>query len=131
MDYANRLVAAAGTTVTVNGANQRYVPAATSTAGSGETSNVDNRTQSLTISVGGGTVKVGDAFTIAGVNAVHRQPLQVGSEYGSAAADLLQPGLCWHADNDGASCQRLNGADQSSQRCHDVVRDAADAVAAP
>jgi hypothetical protein len=71
MDYANRLIAAAGTTVTVNGANQRHVPAATSTAGSGETSNVDNRTQSLTISVGGGTVKVGDAFTIAGVNAVH------------------------------------------------------------
>lgn len=71
MDYANRLTAAAGTTVTVNGANQYHTPAATSTAGSGETSNVDNRYQNLTIAVGGGTVKVGDAFTIAGVNAVH------------------------------------------------------------
>ena len=71
MDYANRLTAAAGTTVTVNGANQYYTPAATSTAGTGETSNVDNRYQNLTIAVGGGTVKVGDAFTIAGVNAVH------------------------------------------------------------
>ena len=71
MDYANRLAAAAGTTVTVNGANQYHTPAATSTAGTGEVSNVDNRTQSLAITVGGGTVKVGDAFTIAGVNAVH------------------------------------------------------------
>jgi hypothetical protein len=71
MDYANRLTAAAGTTVTVNGANQRHVPAATSTASTGEVSNVDNRTQSLTIAVSSGTVKVGDAFTIAGVNSVH------------------------------------------------------------
>jgi len=71
MDYANRLTAAAGVTVTVNGANQRHVPAATSTASTGETANVDNRTQSLTIGVSSGTVKVGDAFTIAGVNAVH------------------------------------------------------------
>lgn len=71
MDYANRLTAAAGVTVTVNGANQRHVPAATSTASTGETSNVDNRYQNLTIGVSSGTVKVGDAFTIAGVNAVH------------------------------------------------------------
>jgi len=71
LDYATRLTAAAGTTVTVNGANQYYTPKATSTAGTGETQNVDNRFQNLTIAVGGGTVKVGDAFTIAGVNAVH------------------------------------------------------------
>jgi hypothetical protein len=71
MDYANRLTAAAGTTVTINGANQYYTPKATSTAATGETSNVDNRYQTIAITVGGGTVKVGDAFTIAGVNAVH------------------------------------------------------------
>jgi hypothetical protein len=71
LDYATRLTAAAGTTVTVNGANQYYTPKATSTAGTGETQNVDNRFQNLTIAVGGGTVKVGDCFTIAGVNAVH------------------------------------------------------------
>lgn len=71
MDYSSRLLAAAGTTVTVNGANQYHTPAATSTAASGETSNVDNRTQALTIAVTSGTVKVGDAFTIAGVNSVH------------------------------------------------------------
>jgi hypothetical protein len=71
LDYAYRLAAAAGTTVTVNGANQYYTPKATSTAGTGETSNVDNRYQTLTIGVTAGTVKVGDAFTIAGVNEVH------------------------------------------------------------
>jgi hypothetical protein len=71
LDYAYRLAAAAGTTVTVNGANQYYTPKATSTAGTGETSNVDNRYQNLTIAVTSGTVKVGDAFTIAGVNEVH------------------------------------------------------------
>ena len=71
MDYANRLTAAAGTTVTVNGANQYHVPQATSTAGTGERSNVDNRYQALTVAVSSGAIKVGDAFTIAGVNAVH------------------------------------------------------------
>lgn len=71
LDYAYRLTAAAGVTVTVNGANQRYVPKATSTAGTGEVSNVDNRYQTLAITVTSGTVKVGDAFTIAGVNEVH------------------------------------------------------------
>lgn len=71
MDYANRLTAAAGVTVTVNGADQYYTPAATSTASTGETSNVDNRSQNLTIGVSSGAVKVGDAFTIAGVNSVH------------------------------------------------------------
>lgn len=71
MDYANRLTAAGGSSVVVNGANQYHTPAATSTAATGETSNVDNRYQNLAITVGSGTVKVGDAFTIAGVNAVH------------------------------------------------------------
>lgn len=70
-DYTYNLTAKAGTTVTVNGANQRHVPKATSTAATGETANVDNRTQSLAITVGSGTVKVGDRLTIAGVNAVH------------------------------------------------------------
>lgn len=71
LDYANRLTAAAGVTVTVNGANQYYTPKAVSTAGTGETANVDNRYQNLVVGVTSGTVKVGDCFTIAGVNAVH------------------------------------------------------------
>jgi hypothetical protein len=71
MDYSSRLALAAGTTVTVNGANQYHTPAATSTAATGETSNVDNRTQSLIVAVTSGAIKIGDAFTIAGVNSIH------------------------------------------------------------
>lgn len=71
LDYANSLTAAAGTSVTINGANQYYTPQATRTAATGEWSNIDNRYQELAITVGGGTVAVGDCFTIAGVNAVH------------------------------------------------------------
>ncbi len=70
LDYAFRLTAAAGVTVTVNGANQRYVPVSGVTTATG-TLNVDNRFQNLTVGVVSGTVKIGDAFTIAGVNAVH------------------------------------------------------------
>ena len=71
LDYANRQAAAAGTTVTINGANQYYTPQATRTAATGETENVDNRYQNLAITVGGGTVAVGDCFTIADTHAVH------------------------------------------------------------
>lgn len=72
MDYAPRLAAATATGVVVNGANQRYVPVAyTLTAGTLTPVNADNRFQNLTITVGGSTVKVGDCFTITGVNAVH------------------------------------------------------------
>lgn len=72
LDYANSLAVRAGVTVSINGANQYYTPKSTSVAVTGETSNVDNRFQNINITVGSGTVKVGDAFTIAGVNAVHQ-----------------------------------------------------------
>lgn len=74
LDYAPRLAAKAGVTVTINdatAADRRHVPLATSTAATGEKSNVDNRTMPLTIAVTSGTVKVGDSFTIAGCYAVH------------------------------------------------------------
>jgi hypothetical protein len=70
-DYTYNLTAKAGVTVTVTSASQYYTPKATSTASSGEVQNVDNRFQTLPITVTSGTVKVGDAFTIAGVNACH------------------------------------------------------------
>jgi hypothetical protein len=71
-DYLARLAAAAGVTVTVNGANQFTTPRALAASPSGPLqSNVDNRIQNLAITVTSGTVKVGDAFTIAGVNNVH------------------------------------------------------------
>lgn len=70
LDYAYRKAAALGTTVTVNG-DQYYTPQATSTAATGETSNVDNRYMDLAVTVSSGTIAVGDAFTIAGCNNVH------------------------------------------------------------
>ena len=70
LDYAYRLAAKTATNVTVNGANQYYTPLATSTAGTGETGNVDNRYQTLAITATG-TLAAGDCFTIAGVNSVH------------------------------------------------------------
>jgi hypothetical protein len=74
MDYANRILG--NTTpvgdITINGANQYYTPRATSTAGTGETNNVDNRYQSLNITLAAGAVvRVGDCFKLAGVNALH------------------------------------------------------------
>lgn len=71
---ALRLTAAAGGgAITINtlvaGANY-YTPRATSTAATGEVQNVDNRYQRVTVS-STANVAAGDAFTIAGVNAVH------------------------------------------------------------
>lgn len=71
-DTATTLAAATGGAVTVSGAGQYWEPKATSTASTGEISNVDNRYQNLTVT--GGTyanIKVGDAFTMTGVNSVH------------------------------------------------------------
>jgi len=71
LDYGYRLTAALGVSCTLNQANAYYTPKATSVATTGEVSNVDNRYQNITITVGSGTVKAGDCFTFAGVNAVH------------------------------------------------------------
>lgn len=67
--------------VTVNGADQRHVPKATEkNEVTGEEHNVDNRSMKLNVSVTGGALKVGDAFTIAGVYAVHHKNKQVTQE---------------------------------------------------
>jgi hypothetical protein len=75
LDYANRISAAAGggslTIDTQASANNYYTPRATSTAATGERSNVDNRYQVVTISDTTG-VAAGDCFTIAGVEAIHQ-----------------------------------------------------------
>jgi hypothetical protein len=74
MDYANRITGNATPVgdITINGANQYYTPKATSTAGTGETANVDNRYQSLNVTLAAGaTLAVGDCFKLAGVNALH------------------------------------------------------------
>jgi hypothetical protein len=73
LDYANRLVAAAGANTTIDtqvAATNFYVPAATSTSAAGETQNVDNRFQTITVAASGGLL-AGTPFEIAGVEAVH------------------------------------------------------------
>lgn len=71
-DQSIRLGAATGGSTTVNGANQYWVPKATSTGATGETENVDNRYSTLTVTAATyANIKAGDAFTIAGVNSVH------------------------------------------------------------
>jgi hypothetical protein len=73
-DYLRRKAAAAGggslTIDTRDAAVNYLVPKATSTAATGETNNVDNRFQTITIS-STTSVVAGDAFTIAAVNRVH------------------------------------------------------------
>tara|TARA_R110000796_G_scaffold4461_1_gene17311 strand:- start:6886 stop:8163 length:1278 start_codon:yes stop_codon:yes gene_type:complete len=73
LDYANRIAAAAGgaaiTIDTQNAAVNYLVPAATSVSVGGQI-NVDNRYQTVTVS-STTSVAAGDAFTIAGVEAVH------------------------------------------------------------
>jgi len=70
-DVSYSLSAATATGVTLNAANQYYVPAGSTTDALGNTTNIDNRYQTISIAVTTNTVKVGDAFTIAGVYSVH------------------------------------------------------------
>ena len=59
---------------TVSGANQRHVPMATKKNNiNGTETNVDNRSMLLNVAKTSGAFKAGDAFTIAGVYAVHHQ----------------------------------------------------------
>lgn len=74
LDYSRRIAAAAGgagiTIDTRDAAVNYYVPKATSTASTGEVSNVDNRFQTITVS-SSASVVAGDCFTVAALNAVH------------------------------------------------------------
>jgi hypothetical protein len=70
-DQEIRLTAATGGAILINGANQRTVPAATTTS-AGLEENKDNRFTDLVVDGGTyGNIKVGDAFTIANVFELH------------------------------------------------------------
>lgn len=73
-DFGLRLQAAAGgagiTMSTLDAASQYYVPVSRRTATTGESGNVDNRYQQITVSTTVGVV-AGDRFTVATVNDVH------------------------------------------------------------
>jgi len=73
LDYANRLIGATGSNTTMStlvGASNFYVPQATQTAVTGETQNVDNRFQTITVT-SSTDLLVGTPFEIGGVEAVH------------------------------------------------------------
>ncbi|WP_347270358.1 P22 phage major capsid protein family protein [Rhizorhabdus histidinilytica] len=73
LDYANRIGVAGGGATNIDtqaSAGNYYVPQGTSTASTGEWSNVDNRFQTITVDNTVG-IAAGDCFTIAGVEAVH------------------------------------------------------------
>ena len=74
LDYAVRKAAAAGgaglTVSTLAAAGNYWVPKATSVATTGESANVDNRFQTITVS-STTNVAAGDSFTIGSVFAVH------------------------------------------------------------
>jgi hypothetical protein len=73
-DYLRRKAAAAGGAgiqiSTLDAGLNYWIPKATTAATTGETSNVDNRFQTVTVSTST-SVAAGDAFTIADVNRVH------------------------------------------------------------
>lgn len=72
MDYAQRLTAAAGVGVTITNTQPLfYTPVSTTDFPGRGKLNVDNRFQVISIAVTSGTVKVGDCFQFATVNAVH------------------------------------------------------------
>ena len=66
-DWSRQIAGNAASSITINGAGQSYTPLASDSSGN----LVDNRYQNLALTVGSGTLAVGDCFTIAGVNAVH------------------------------------------------------------
>lgn len=71
-DQTRILPAAAATGVTITNTQPlSYTPVASTVDADGNTTNVDNRRQIISVNVTGGTIKVGDAFTVAGVNSVH------------------------------------------------------------
>lgn len=72
LDQSINLAAATGGAVTVNGAGQKTVPAATTVDATFGENNKDNRYTDLAVT--GGTyanIKIGDAFTLPGVNSVN------------------------------------------------------------
>ncbi|TNF58535.1 MAG: hypothetical protein EP308_00460 [Burkholderiales bacterium] len=72
-DYANRIRAVTGSNTTIDtrtAAGNYYVPVATSVSATGESSNVDNRFQTVTVTATA-DLRAGDVFRIEGIESVH------------------------------------------------------------
>lgn len=123
LDYAVRL-AAGSATATINttiGGGNSYTPKAISTSPTtSERLNVDNRYQSLTVAVSAGALAAGDAFTIAGINAVHHitkgdtgQPktfrvISASAPAGGTQAIVISPPIISNQVANAASAQNQN-----------------------
>ena len=120
-DQTIRLTAASGGAHTVNGAANFHEPAATSTGANGEVGLVDNRYSNLSVTTGAApasyaNIKVGDAFTIAGVNSVNMitkqdtGQLQTFRVVGKPAAGVLQvaPAIISNGGNTRAGAEYRN-----------------------
>lgn len=116
-DQSIRLAAATGGATTVNGASQYWEPKATSTGVTGETENVDNRGSTLVVTAANyANIKVGDAFTIAGVNSIHMitkqdtGQLQTFRVVGKPAANtlLVYPAIISNGGNTSAGREYQN-----------------------
>lgn len=71
-DQSINLAAATGGATTINGANQKTLPASTTVDATYGENNKDNRYTDLVVTATTyANIKAGDAFTIAGVNSVH------------------------------------------------------------
>lgn len=123
LDYAVRL-SAGSATATINttiGGGNSYTPKAISTSPTtSERLNVDNRFQSLTVAVSAGALAAGDAFTIAGINAVHHitkgdtgQPktfrvISASAPAGGTQAIVISPPIISNQVANAASAQNQN-----------------------
>lgn len=70
LEYS-KLIPAKTATATLTSATSHYIPKATSVASTDEVSNVDNRFQTIGVTVSAGSIQVGDCFTIANMFSVH------------------------------------------------------------
>jgi len=123
LDYAVRLSAGSATATinTTDAAANYYIPKAISTSPTtSERLNVDNRYQSLTVAVSAGALAAGDAFTIAGINAVHHitkgdtgQPktfrvISASAPAGGTQAIVISPPIISNQVANAASAQNQN-----------------------
>jgi hypothetical protein len=68
----NKILPAAAVTATITNTNPLfYTPVASTVDSDGNTTNIDNRRQIISVNVTAGAFKVGDAFTLPLVNSVH------------------------------------------------------------
>ena len=133
-NFMPQMIAAAGTGWLVDGA-QFHTPLATDSNGQ----NVDNRTMNLTVDTGANTVKLGDRFTIANVNALSMinkedtgklQTFTVISRT-SATVWVISPAIVTNGATGGSTQAELEYANCTIAAANDAVITFLNTVTAP